>query len=226
MANLVRNYAAIKPNVQTAPSTMELNQVLLESARIMLMRYLRLVRDARRNGTQPSSEEELVKWRVRPHVQCVAPLYPPVTFSLHKLQAVDTVYVKLLIETGQKADVLEIFASSPATIVLDEVVPLLEQYGYFGLLIQIYRSANDERAQLNIWSRYASSFLPCEVVDDRELICCVRRRIAEGQWTDAEISNPVGEIIQLLSVSKNRDLIQEYGIWLARNEPVAAFTVS
>jgi len=65
MANLVRNYAAIKPNVQTAPSTVKLNNVLLESARGMLMQYLRLVRDARRNGAQPSTEEELVKWRVR-----------------------------------------------------------------------------------------------------------------------------------------------------------------
>ena len=65
MANLVRNYAAIQPNVQTAPSTVKLNNVLLESARVMLLRYLRLVRDARRNGTQPSTEEELVKWRVR-----------------------------------------------------------------------------------------------------------------------------------------------------------------
>ena len=64
MANLVRNYAPIKPDVQTAPSTMEFNKVLLESARVMLMRYLRLVRDARRNGAQPSTEEELIKWRV------------------------------------------------------------------------------------------------------------------------------------------------------------------
>lgn len=70
MANLVRNYASIKPNVQTAPSTVELNKVLLESARIMLMRYLRLIRDAKRNGAQPSSEEELVKWRVGPHLMC------------------------------------------------------------------------------------------------------------------------------------------------------------
>lgn len=76
---------------------------------------------------------------------------------LHTLQAVDTVYMKLLIETEQKAEVMEMFASTPSTIVLDEVVPLLEEYGYFGLLVQIYRSTKDERALLNIWSRYVSS---------------------------------------------------------------------
>lgn len=64
MANLVRNYSPIQPNVQTAPSTVELNKVLLESARVMLMRYLRLVRDARRDNGQFASEAELIKWQV------------------------------------------------------------------------------------------------------------------------------------------------------------------
>lgn len=70
MANLVRNYRSIEPNVQTAPSTVELNNILMESARVMLMRYLRRVREARGgngdgvNGGRVWSEEELVKWRV------------------------------------------------------------------------------------------------------------------------------------------------------------------
>jgi len=73
------------------------------------------------------------------------------------LQAVDTVYLKLLLETGQKADALEMFASTPVTIVLDEVIPLLQKFGYFGLLTQIYKSANDERALLDVWTKYAKS---------------------------------------------------------------------
>lgn len=52
------------------------------------------------------------------------------------------------------------------------------------------------------------------------------RRVAEGQWADPTISDPVGEIIGLLSGSNNRQLVQEYGLWLARHEPVAAFTVN
>ena len=44
---------------------------------------------------------------------------------------------------------------------------------------------------------------------------------------DASIeSNPIGEMIQLLSVCRNRDLVQKYGLWLAEHEPVSAFTVS
>lgn len=61
---------------------------------------------------------------------------------------------------------------------------------------------------------------------DSKLIFRARRRIAQGQWTDSEIRNPVEEIIQLLSISENRDLTREYGVWLAHNEPAAAFTVS
>ena len=176
MANLVRNYAAIQPNVQTAPSTVKLNNVLLESARVMLLRYLRLVRDARRNGTQPSTEEELVKWRVRSTDVLYCVVDTPDIHSLYALcflQAVDTVYIKLLLETGQKADVLEMFASTPVTIVLDEVIPLLQKYGYFGLLTQIYKSANDERALLDVWTKYASPSRPSEMGSCAELTLCV-----------------------------------------------------
>ncbi|KAF8320486.1 hypothetical protein DL93DRAFT_2052874 [Clavulina sp. PMI_390] len=175
MANLVRNYSPIKPNVQTAPPTVELNKILQESARVMLMRYLRLVRDARRDSGPLTSEVEL---------------------------AVDTVYLKLLAETGQRAEFMEMFHSNPSTIVLDEIRPLLRRYGYLSLLIDIYREQNDERALLDLWTK-----------------------VAEGTWKDPSISNPIGEIIQLLSGSKNWDLVQEYGLWLAHHEPVAAFTV-
>jgi hypothetical protein len=40
------------------------------------------------------------------------------------------------------------------------------------------------------------------------------------------VENPIGEIIQLLSSSKDHNLVREYGLWLARHEPVAAFSVS
>jgi len=78
--------------------------------------------------------------------------------------------MKLLIETRQRAEVLDVFASTPATIVLDEVVPLFQTYGYFNLLIQIYRSANDERALLGIWSRCVSPLLLYETVGCADLI--------------------------------------------------------
>jgi len=77
--------------------------------------------------------------------------------------------MKLLLETGQKADVLEMFASTPATIVLDEIIPLLRMYGYFGLLTQIYKSANDERALLDVWTKYASPSWPGEMGSCAEL---------------------------------------------------------
>lgn len=69
------------------------------------------------------------------------------------MQTVDTVYLKLLAETGQRAEFVETFSSNPATIVLDEVVPLLRQYGYLSLLVDIFRRANDERSLLDLWTK-------------------------------------------------------------------------
>lgn len=48
---------------------------------------------------------------------------------------------------------MEMFFSSQETIVLEEILPLLRQYGYLGLLVDIYRQANDERALLDLWSQ-------------------------------------------------------------------------
>ena len=50
-------------------------------------------------------------------------------------------------------------------------------------------------------------------------------RVAEGKFTDPSVENPIGEIIQLLSTSSDTQLFQEYGLWLARHEPIAAFSV-
>lgn len=128
--------------------------------------------------------------------------------------------MKLLAETGQRAEFMEMFASNQTTIALDELIPLFQQYGYLSLLVDIYRQTNDERQLLDLWVKYANCRL---LAVSRNLLCIIR--VAEGQWRDSMISNPLGEIIQLLAASKNRELVQEYGIWLARHEPVAAFTV-
>lgn len=50
-------------------------------------------------------------------------------------------------------------------------------------------------------------------------------RLVEGDRADPSVVNPLGEIIQVLSTTSNRELIRKYGVWLAKQEPVAAFTV-
>ena len=73
MNNLVKNYSPIKPSVRSAPSTNELNTVLNDSARVMLMRYLRRFREERISerfvrGTVKPSENEKKLDRVRPPI--------------------------------------------------------------------------------------------------------------------------------------------------------------
>lgn len=65
----------------------------------------------------------------------------------------DTAYLKLLAETGQRTEVQEMFLSTPRTIVLEEIVPTLESHGYYSLLIGMYRRSGNEDRLLQIWSR-------------------------------------------------------------------------
>ncbi len=75
MNNLVKNYSTIKPSVKNAPSTIELDAVLNDSARVMLMRYLRRFREERiserfvRGSVKPSANEkklDQVRLRILP----------------------------------------------------------------------------------------------------------------------------------------------------------------
>jgi hypothetical protein len=132
MANLVRNYSPIRPSVDSAPSTVELAAVLEDSARVMLMRYLSKVRDAQRGvHLPPGSEAE------------------------HIRRVVETVYLKLLIQTGSREEVQEMLRSENVldNTVLEEIVPALSAYEFFDVLIELYRRRNDERRLLEIWCR-------------------------------------------------------------------------
>lgn len=71
----------------------------------------------------------------------------------------DTVYLKLLAETGQRADFVDIFVSSQATLVMEEIIPVLRQYGYLSLLVDLYRQTNNEKALLNLWTKFVSPSL-------------------------------------------------------------------
>ncbi|KAF9519333.1 hypothetical protein BS47DRAFT_1288489 [Hydnum rufescens UP504] len=191
MANLVRNYSPIKPDVKSAPSTAELLTLLRDSSRVMLLRYLRKLRDARH--ASPSDARQC-NWSSDIDRACI---------FLFFICVVDTVFVKLLAETDQRAELHEMVQRSYETIIFEEVQPFLVIYGHFSALLSVYTRLNNEERLLELWSK-----------------------MAEGQWIDTSIeSNPIGEIIQLLSVCRNRDLLLKYGLWLAEHDPLSAFTL-
>jgi hypothetical protein len=165
MTNLVRNYSPIKPDVASAPSTAELFNVLHDSSRVMLMRYLRRVRDLCMSRAWTSDPEldtvshRLVSYPLgtsrspNGHTLKSYPLF------LLYVQIVNTVFVKLLVEMDQRAEAKDVLQISFETIVWDEVRPTLEAYGHVDSLLSIYRRLNDEPRLLDLLSKYNIFFL-------------------------------------------------------------------
>ena len=52
------------------------------------------------------------------------------------------------------------------------------------------------------------------------------RRIAEGEWTDGDITDPLSSMFTFLMEKRDRKLIQQWGIWLTKRDPERALKVS
>ncbi|KAF8342581.1 uncharacterized protein EI90DRAFT_3115166 [Cantharellus anzutake] len=188
MNNLVKNYSPIKPSVRSAPSTSELDAVLNDSARVMLLRYLRRFREERISerfvrGSSQTSEDEKKLDRI-----------------------VDTVLFKLIatnVPMGlSSAELNELIETSFDNLVIDEIEPILIHYGLIAILLDFYKKARNERKLLQVWAHLAS-----------------------GEWNDPSVYNPRGEIVQLLTITTDLSLISEWSTWLAKHDPLAAFSL-
>lgn len=51
-------------------------------------------------------------------------------------------------------------------------------------------------------------------------------RLVEGEWTDEDITDPLSDMIALLTERKDRQLIQQWGIWLTKVDPEQGLKVS
>ncbi|KAJ7097878.1 hypothetical protein B0H15DRAFT_945449 [Mycena belliarum] len=109
--------------------------------------------------------------------------------------AVDTVLAKIYAQ-AEKTKELYALIQEPHCIVLGEIEPVFKQTGQYNALCLLHRQAGDDESLLQVWAK-----------------------LVEGEWTDDDIPNPTEEMFSLLVGSKNRTLIQKWGLWLTRRDP-------
>ena len=50
-------------------------------------------------------------------------------------------------------------------------------------------------------------------------------RLADGEWKDDAVKDPISNMFQLLGDRRDRTLIQQWGIWLTKRDPDRALKV-
>ncbi|GAA5956387.1 hypothetical protein JCM21900_000171 [Sporobolomyces salmonicolor] len=129
--NLNRNYSPhIKPDVESASSTVELRTMLGATARDSLLSYLMKWRASRRGGADDATANDSRK------VDMV----------------VDTTLVKLLAEQDRPDDI-KVLLAGPNDCVLPQVEPALLQAKQYQLLSDILLARGETTKTLEIWSK-------------------------------------------------------------------------
>ncbi|KAJ7449862.1 hypothetical protein FB451DRAFT_1530211, partial [Mycena latifolia] len=123
------------------------------------------------------------------------PSYPVTCLLPLSLGVVDTVLAKIYAQ-AEKTKELYTLIQEPHTIVLSEIEPVLKQTGQYNALCMLYKQTGDDENLLQVWAK-----------------------LVDGEWTDDDIPNPTDDILSLLTNSKNRTLIQKWGLWLTRRDP-------
>ncbi|KAJ7172426.1 hypothetical protein C8R46DRAFT_1085911 [Mycena filopes] len=108
---------------------------------------------------------------------------------------VDTVLAKIYAR-AEKTKELYVLIQEPNFIVLSEIEAVLKETGQYNALCMLYKQTGDDENLLQVWAK-----------------------LVEGEWTDDDIRDPIEEILNLLNNSKNRALIQKWGLWLTRRDP-------
>ncbi|ORY74073.1 hypothetical protein BCR35DRAFT_293491 [Leucosporidium creatinivorum] len=132
MANLTRNYSPhLKPDVETAPPTMELRAMLGTTARDCVSSYLTKWRRARKEGKAGLSGAN---------------------DSRKVDMVVDTTLVRLLAEEGRSADLVVLLAE-PNDCVFQQVEPALHKAGLYQVLTSLLLQKGEVVKTLEIWTK-------------------------------------------------------------------------
>ncbi|KLO19340.1 hypothetical protein SCHPADRAFT_935413 [Schizopora paradoxa] len=104
---------------------------------------------------------------------------------------VDTVLVKLLADADDTTSELQTLIDEPNDIVLNEVEEPLRKNGHYNALVKLYQKAGDTAKLLDAWSK-----------------------LVDGIWVDEDIKDPLEKMVDLLSKSADKALVQQWGLWL------------
>ncbi|EPQ52360.1 hypothetical protein GLOTRDRAFT_140707 [Gloeophyllum trabeum ATCC 11539] len=108
---------------------------------------------------------------------------------------VDTALLKILAENGDTPE-LHRMLDGPNDVDLSEVEPILIQSQQFNVLCKLYRQRGEEGKLLDAWAK-----------------------LAEGEWTDEDLPDPLTTMFNYLSEKRDRALIQRWGVWFTTHDP-------
>ncbi|KAG8944702.1 hypothetical protein FRC04_001601 [Tulasnella sp. 424] len=111
---------------------------------------------------------------------------------------VDTALLKIHIEENQTPQMMALVNMSE-NIIVAELEALLIEHHKFTVLSKLYEKKGDESKLLEIWTK-----------------------VVDGEWKDPALANPLPRIKDLLLETKDRVLVQRYGIWLIKHDPEAS----
>ena len=137
------------------------------------------------------------------------------------VEAIDTVLVKLLAES-QDTEALHSLIESSEDIVVDEIEETLIDTRQYNALVKICRKRSDEGKLLEIWSKCVTSLRCFREGLTKDVLLS---RLVDGEWTENDIQDPLGQMMALLSQSRDRGLVQRWGLWLIKRDPAAGLKV-
>ncbi|GAA5852101.1 hypothetical protein JCM9279_005057 [Rhodotorula babjevae] len=190
--NLNRNYSPhLKPDVESASTTVGLRNELRTEARDALGSYLARWRARRRGG-----EEERGGGTEGRGVGAAAREGASGTEGDSRKvdMVVDTTLVRLFAEQHRPDDI-RVLLAGPNDCVLAEVEGALHDAGMHALLAGVLRERGETGRVLDIWTR-----------------------IINGEYSDATFSDGVHKVFDLVWRSKDKALIEKYGLWLLRHD--------
>ncbi|CEQ41527.1 SPOSA6832_03250, partial [Sporobolomyces salmonicolor] len=193
--NLNRNYSPhIKPDVESASSTVELRTMLGATARDCLLSYLMKWRASRRGGADDLTANDSRK------VDMV----------------VDTTLVKLLAEQDRPDDI-KVLLAGPNDCVLPQVEPALLQAKQYQLLSDILLARGETTKTLEIWSKCVHLVCLLRLELEANLVG-VARRIVDGWYEDGTFSDGPRRIFDLVWRTKDKALVERYGLWMLKHD--------
>ncbi len=108
---------------------------------------------------------------------------------------------KLHVASGKLPD-LSALIDQPNSVVVPEIEPVLVDSRHIGVLCKLYQRHGDDEKLLRAWSK-----------------------LADGQWQDPEVHDPLTRIFDLLSDRKDRASIQRWTAWLVKKDSERALKV-
>ncbi|KAL0068079.1 hypothetical protein AAF712_004739 [Marasmius tenuissimus] len=195
MANLVRNYSPhLSPNTRSAPPTAELRKILGMAAQEMLESFLKKCRRRRKVDNQ-SRGSNASKWESSYPVRQSIYYRLVQTSNSHLTKVVDTVLVKLFAQSEKTSDLYTLL-NEAHNVVLQEVELVLQNCGQYNALCTLYKQLGEDERLLNAWSK-----------------------VADGEWMDDDIPDPITSIVSLITDKRDRALTQQWGLWLTKRDP-------